>query len=371
MNDKEWQLVPAETFKTLRLKVKANSYGWLNAAAMEVNTVWNWANETASKAARPYAGRPKFLTGYDLGKLAAGSTTHFEYIGAETIERICAEYATKRRKAKKPLRWRRSLGSDRSLGWIPFKAVSIKRKGAGMRFCGKNFRVFERELLNGAQWAGGCFAEDACGDWWLCLPVSVEVQPGQQFGEVGIDIGLKDIAVTSDGQRLEAAQFYRGIEPQIAQAQRRGHKRQAKLLHRTAAHRRKDALHKFTTSITQRYSGITVGDVSSLKLAKTSMAKSTLDAGWGMLREQLRYKCQQAGLRFEVVNESNTTRACSECGCLSGPQGLRGLVVREWRCEECGALHDRDVNSAINIRHLGGRHAPPLAGTLCQTGALS
>jgi putative transposase len=111
--------------------------------------------------------------------------------------------------------------------------------------------------------------------------------------ELGLDLGLKDTAVTSDGDRLEAGHFYRSIEQQIAQAQRRGHKRQAKRLHRTAARRRKDALRKLSRTLVNQYQRIVVGDVSSLKLAKTRMAKSVLDAGWGLLKTYLQYKGQQ------------------------------------------------------------------------------
>lgn len=93
---------------------------------------------------------------------------------------------------------------------------------------------------------------------------------------VGIDFGLKDTAVTSDGERLEAGNFFRNIEEQISQAQRRGQKRKLKRLHRTAARRRKDALHKFSKKVVDSYQTILIGDVSSLKLAKTSMAKSVL-----------------------------------------------------------------------------------------------
>jgi putative transposase len=71
-----------------------------------------------------------------------------------------------------------------------------------------------------------------------------------------------------DGDKLEAGRFYRDIESKIAQAQRRGHKRQAKRLHRTAARRRKDALHQFSRKIVDQYQSIYVGDVSSRKLVK-------------------------------------------------------------------------------------------------------
>jgi putative transposase len=180
--------------------------------------------------------------------------------------------------------------------------------------------------------------------------------------EVGIDLGLKDIAVTSDAERLEAGRFYRRIEPQIAQAQRRSHKRQAKRLHRRAASRRRDALHKFGRKIVDQYQNIVAGDVSSLQLAKTRMAKSVLDAGWGMLKMQLQYKGQQAGRSVRVVNERNTTRVCSSCGASTGPSGPGQLVVRQWECTDCGAVHDRDVNAAMNILKVGSRCRTSVSG---------
>jgi len=126
-----------------------------------------------------------------------------------------------------------------------------------VRFCGKTFRIFEYERLNDVKWRQGCFAQDAVGDWWLCLAVKqpVEQRPAPEES-VGIDLGLKDIAVTSDGDRLEGSRFYRGLETRIAQAQRLGHRRQAKRLHRKAARRRADALHKFSRKIVNQYETI-------------------------------------------------------------------------------------------------------------------
>jgi putative transposase len=345
--------------RTLRLKVKAEGYAWLNSAAIEVNQVWNFSNAASYKAARPFSGRPRWLTAFDLDKLTAGSTECFERIGSDTIQRVNAEFATRRKQAKRAkLRWRVSKSAKRSLGWVPFKAAQLKRKGKSLRFSGKAFRVFERELLDGATWKSGCFAQDAVGDWWLCVPVEKEVsQSGAPKEAVGIDLGLKDIAATSDGDKLQAGHFYRNIEKKIASAQRRGHKRQAKRLHRTAARRRKDALHKFSRKIVNEYQTIKIGDVSSLKLAKTRMAKSVLDAGWGILKTQLRYKGQQAGRSVIIVSERDSTRTCSSCKALTGPTGLDMLVVRTWVCSVCGDTHDRDVNSARN--HLSAGSSPP------------
>jgi hypothetical protein len=142
--------VPTRCICTLRLKVKREGYAWLNAAAIEVNQVWNWANATSYKAARPFAGPSIWLSGYDLDKLSAGASPYFERIGADTIQRINAEYATRRRQFKKSkLRWRVSRGSKRALGWIPFKAAQLKRQGKSVRFSGEAFRVFEKQRPEG------------------------------------------------------------------------------------------------------------------------------------------------------------------------------------------------------------------------------
>jgi putative transposase len=349
--------------RTLRLKVKAEGYAWLNAAAIEVNQIWNFANASSYKAARPFAGQPKWLTAFDLDKLTAGASKCFERIGSDTIQRVNAEYATRRQQFKLPrLNWRVSKGAKRSLGWVPFKAVQLRRKGKSLRFSGKAFRVFERELLEAATWKCGCFAQDSVGDWWLCVPIAVEAsQSSAPKLEVGIDLGVAHTATTIDGDKLRSGRFYRNIEQKIANAQRRAHKRQAKRLHRTAARRRKEALHRFSTKIVKEYQNIVIGDVSSRKLVKTRMAKSVLDAGWGILKTQLLYKGQQAGRRVEIVNERNTTRECNDCKALTGPAGIDMLDVRTWVCSACGVTHDRDVNSARNMLS-AGRSPPSVRG---------
>jgi IS605 OrfB family transposase len=350
--------------RTLRFKIRPESYPWLNAAAIEVNQVYNYANATSFAAATRTDLKRKWLTGFDLCGLTAGATEYFTHIGADTIQRICTEYAQKRTAARRlRLRWRVSRGARRSLGWIPLKAACLKRKGNALRFCGKTFRVFERERLEGVKWQQGCFAQDAVGDWWLCLPVRVIAEQNVAPKEVvGIDLGLKDVAVTSDGERLEAMRFYRDAQDRLGLLQRRGHRRQATRLHRRIRRRRQDACHKFSRKLVNTYQNIIVGDVSPLKLAKTRMAKAVLDSGWSTLRGMLRYKSAFACRSLKIVNERNTTRACSNCGSLTGPKGLRQLVVRTWVCVRCGVSHDRDVNAARNILASGFRCGTPVCG---------
>jgi IS605 OrfB family transposase len=356
--------MPPSFTRTLRLKVRDESYRWLNAAAVEVNQVFNFCNETSLRAATRTDRQRKWLSGFDLCGLTAGASEHFERIGADTIQRVSNGYAQKRAAARRlKLRWRVSRGARRSLGWVPFKAASLKRKGRALRFCGKTFRVFESERLDGVKWKQGYFAQDAVGDWWLCLPVEVPAQPSAAPKEsVGIDLGIKDVAVTSDGQRLEAGRFYREAQCQLGALQRRGHRRQAKRLHRKIRRCRQEAAHQFSRKIINTYQNIVVGDVSSTKLAKTRMAKSVLDSGWGLLKQMLLYKGEYAGRSVQVVNEANTTRACSNCGSLTGPKGLKQLVVRQWECVDCGEWHDRDVNAARSILMAGSRCRTSMRG---------
>ena len=360
--------------RTLRFKVRREGYAWLEAAAVEVNQTWNWSNSVSYKAARPFVGPSRWLTGFDLDKLSAGATKCFEHIGADTIQKVNAEFARRRRQFRKAkLRWRVSRGRRKSLGWVPFKAASLRRRGRALRFCGKTLRVFEADRFVGIRkWQDGCFCQDAVGDWWLCLPAPIEIEniPAPE-AEVGIDLGLHSTATTSDGDVLDAGRAYRDLEQKIAMAQRRGHKRKAKRLHRKASRCRANALHRFSRQMVNTYQTIVVGDVSSLKLVKTRMAKAVLDSGWGLLRTQLQYKGESAGRRVRIVSERNTSRTCSACGAVTGPAGVNGLRVRLWVCGECGCAHDRDVNAAKNILAAGGcpssvngnesspRHAPP------------
>lgn len=357
--------------RTLRLKVRSNAYAWLNAAAMEVNQVWNAINAIAKDRHRPCVDDygtlvyPKRLSGFDLCNRTAGTTRYMDRIGADTVQRVCTEYGAKLKAAfpKQRLSWRVSRGARKSLGWIPFKAANLKRKGNALRFAGKSFRVFDREYLGEHKFKDGCFAQDAVGDWFLCVPVEMQAeQTCAPHESVGIDLGLKTIATTSDGVTLDAGRWTQRHADRLAMAQRRGHKQKAKRIHRKISRCRQDALHQFSSRIVRDYQSIYVGDVSSTQLVKTKMAKSVLDSGWGMLKTQLQYKGQQAGRSVQVVSEKYTTRACSSCGALSGPAGLDMLFVRQFTCGACGDTHLRDVNAARNIRTVGLRCRASVSG---------
>ena len=113
-------------------------------------------------------------------------------------------------------------------------------------------------------------------------------------------------------------------------------------------------LHQFSRKLVNEHAAIFVGNVNAKALAQTRLAKSVLDASWTTLRTMLKYKCENAGVWYEEVNEAYTTQTCSCCGSRSSSlKGRSGLGIREWQCGECGSSWDRDVNSALNILALG------------------
>ena len=346
-----------EMTKTLKLRIKDKHARVLSAMAREVNTVWNFCNETSHRSIRE---RFKWPSAYDLQKLTAGySKCEGVQIGSATAQLVCEEYALRRRQFKKTkLRWRVSnpKSSKYSLGWIPFKVGGVKYKAGQIVFAGHKLSLWDSYGLADYELRAGSFVQDTRGRWYLCVAVKVQVKPSTATGSIGIDLGLKEAATASNGQSIEG-RFYRKLEAKLGIAQRAHKKQRLKALHAKIANQRKDMLHKFSTQLTKEYGAIFVGDVSSQKLVKTKMAKSTLDAGWSMLKTMLEYKSQQAGVVFEVVNESYTTQTCSCCGNIpaSSPKGRAGLRIREWTCSDCGAAHNRDTNAARNILAAGLR----------------
>ena len=116
---------------------------------------------------------------------------------------------------------------------------------------------------------------------------------------------------------------------------------------------RKDWNHKTANAILKDASTVIVGDVSSVKLAKTRFAKSVLDSSWGQLKSILAYKSKRLGIEFKEQSEMFSSVTCSSCLKRTGPSGLSDLGVREWTCSNCGEQHDRDTNAAKNILRLG------------------
>ncbi|WP_429500775.1 RNA-guided endonuclease InsQ/TnpB family protein (plasmid) [Robbsia andropogonis] len=352
-----------EAVKTLKLRIKDKHAKAMLAMARDVNTVWNFCNETQFRSLKRYCNRPKvWLSGFDLCALTAGfSKCEGIQVGSGTVQQVCKEYATRLKQFRRQkLNWRVSnrKSSKYSLGWVPFKGAQIQYKAGQFHFNGIKIGLWDSYGLSKFEFRGGSFNEDSRGRWYLNIAVKFEVEDKRvpdRVSAIGIDLGLKTLATYSDGTAFNPKRFYRASEAALGIAQRANKKRRVKAIHAKIANQRKDAIHKETSALVSQHAAIFVGNVNAKALAKTSMAKSVHDAAWTTFRTQLKYKAIRQCVVFEEVNEAFSTQTCSCCGVISpsSPKGRAGLGIRQWNCGNCGSEHERDINAARNIARLG------------------
>ena len=181
--------------------------------------------------------------------------------------------------------------------------------------------------------------------------------------EVGVDVGLDRLAVTSDGEIIANPRFLRAKERRLARAQRalsrkaRGSanrvkaRRRVGVVHRKVREARLDHAHKPALRLIRDNQAVYAEDLAVSALARTRLAKSVHDAGWAQLLRLLAEKAEHHGRTFHQIGRFvPTSQVCSECGVKDGP---KPLGVRRWSCAACGAIHDRDVNAARNILAAG------------------
>jgi len=348
-----------KTMRTYSYRIKdGNVSKQLNKLAKAVNFVWNYCNETSYYAIK---NRRKFLSKYDFRPLTKGASKELP-INSQTVQAISDEYVTRRKQFKKAkLKWR----GKKSLGWVPFNAQTIKIVNAVVHYNGSKFKFWKHRELEG-NIKTGSFAQDSRGRWYVNFQCEVFDKMPHGERQIGIDLGLKDKVTCSDGVKYDRANLTKKYEEKLARYQRAHKKKQVKNLHAKIKNKRKDFSHKVSYEICSTSKIVLIGDVSSSKLAKTKMAKSVLDAGWNQLTTMLQYKAIRHGMVVQKVSEKWSTQTCSCCGVipLSAPKGISALGVRKWKCSECEAEHDRDINSARNIFIFGAGHCAP-------TGSLS
>ena len=205
---------------------------------------------------------------------------------------------------------------------------------------------------------------DAAGRYFASFVVDITNTPLPECDtEVGIDLGLTTFAVLSDGKVIASPKFFRRAERKLRKAQQalsrkdKGSKNRAKQrikvarAHAKVRDARHDWIHKHTTAIIRENQAVFVEDLCVRGLARTRLAKSVHDAGWGIFLRLLEEKADRYGRHFGKVDRFfPSSQLCSECGAVDGP---KPLSVRQWTCR-CGAVHDRDFNAAENI-HAAGR----------------
>ena len=207
---------------------------------------------------------------------------------------------------------------------------------------------------------------------------------------VGIDLGLHDFIVCSDGQRVQTPKFFRKAEQKLAKRQRafaktvKDSKNHEKLrikvarCHQKIKNQRKDFLQKLSTKLIRENQVISLEDLSVKGMeANHCIAKSVADASFSIFVEMLEYKAEWYGRTIVKIDRFYpSTQLCSGCGFQNKDiRGMKSLKVREWTCPECGEVHDRDLNASRTIdreglRILNRRDDGDSSLTECQTDEL-
>jgi putative transposase len=221
-------------------------------------------------------------------------------------------------------------------------------------------------------------ARELDGRWYVTFTIDADTPaPLERTGRaVGVDLGVKDFAVTSDGERVANPRHLERRARNLARYQRRMARCQKRSANRAkaaakvaSAHRkvrnaRADFLHKASTRLVREHDMIMIEDLNVSGMVRNRrLARAISDCGWGELRRQLEYKCERYGRRLIVIDRwYPSSKTCSACGHLLAELSLS---TRRWTCPSCRARHDRDINAAQNILAAGLAVAWTSPGDAC------
>jgi putative transposase len=181
---------------------------------------------------------------------------------------------------------------------------------------------------------------------------------------IGIDLGVKDFAILSDGKKISNPKNTNKYAKKLSKHQRRlarkklkskrrelQKKRVAKI-HLKIINSRKDFLHKLSSDIVKNYDTVITENLNVKGMVKNhNLAKSINDCGWGTFTSMLEYKCNWYGKNFIKIGRFEpSSKICNVCGIINQELTLKD---REWTCNNCGTMHDRDINASINIKKFG------------------
>ena len=208
-------------------------------------------------------------------------------------------------------------------------------------------------------------SQNPSGKYFISILVDTEnIQMSKNNNKVGIDLGLKEFAITSDGELISNPKYLRKSEKRLIKLQKdlsrkqKGSKNRNKCrlkvakLHEKIGNQRKDFLHKLSTRLVNDNQVIVLEDLKVKNMIKNKyLSKSISDVSWSEFVRQLEYKSEWYGRTvIKIDTWYPSSQICSNCG---HKDGKKELSIREWICPICGTHHDRDINASINILNEG------------------